>query len=103
MFQHGLVSLSSEKDSLPAPIVLNLNRVRPGIQENLSSRHSDPRGRGRQGNLATSSAVQHNSGVLVSVGPIVNDAQVIQPLSGAGDGELDFVALGIKATNVSRT
>lgn len=103
MVQHVLVSLASGKDALPAPVVLNLNRVRSGIQEDLSSRHSDPRGRGRQGNLATSSAVQHNRGVLVSVGPIVNDAQVIQLLSGTGDGELDLIAVSIKATNVSRT
>lgn len=66
-------SVPGNNISLPAPVILNLDRVRPGIEKDLSSGNSDPSGRGRQGNLATSSAIQHNSCVLVSIGPVVND------------------------------
>lgn len=88
--------------SLPAPVVLNLNCVRAGVEKDLTSRNSDPRGCGRQGNLTTSSAIQHDSGILVSIGPIVDDVQVVEGLSGTGDIELDFIARSIKAPNVSR-
>lgn len=100
VFTYSSTELGS---SLPAPVVLNLNCVVPSVEKDLPGRNSDPSGRSRQGNLATSSAIQHNSGVLVSIGTAVDDVQVIESLSGAGDGELDLIALSIKATNVART
>lgn len=93
----------TDKGILPSPVVLDLDRVRSRIEKNLSSRNSDPSCCGRQGDLAASSTIQRNGSVLVAIWPIVNDFQIVQGLSGAGDGELDLVTFSVKATNVSST
>lgn len=86
---------------LPSPVVLDLDRVRSRIEKNLSSRNSDPSCGSRQGDLTASSTIQRNGSVFVTIWPIVDDFQIVQGLSGAGDGELDLVTLSVKATNVS--
>ena len=78
-------------NEVPTPVTLDLELILAWLKQDLPRGNSSPGCGSREVDLAATSTVQDYGCYFVSIGPIVNQAEVVEASGLVGDGKSDLV------------